>query len=172
MHVRVVEYDSRWPQMFAAEAEKIQNILGENCIAVHHIGSTSVPNLAAKPIIDILPVVRDLRLVDAKNAAFEALGYECMGEFGIAGRRYFRKGGDERTHQIHIFAQESAYDIARHLAVRDYLRAFPKEAAAYGDLKMRLAQQYPEDIEGYCDGKDAFVKALEQRALAWKEKHG
>lgn len=68
--------------------------------------------------------------------------------------------------------RESAHDIARHLAVRDYLRAFPQEAAAYGDLKMRLAQRYPEDIEGYCDGKDAFVKALEQRALAWKEKHG
>lgn len=172
MHVRVVGYDSRWPQMFAAEAEKIRKILGENCVAVHHIGSTSVPNLAAKPIIDILPVVRDLRLVDAKNAAFEALGYECMGEFGIAGRRYFRKGGDERTHQIHIFAQECVHDIARHLAVRDYLRAFPQEAAAYGDLKMRLAQQYSEDIEGYCDGKDAFVKALERRALLWREKHG
>ena len=172
MHVRVVEYDSRWPQMFAEEAEKIQKILGENCIAVHHIGSTSVPNLAAKPIIDILPVVRDLRLVDTKNADFEALGYECMGEFGLAGRRYFRKGGDERTHQIHIFARESAHDIARHLAVRDYLRTFPQEAAADGGLKMRLAQQYPEDIEGYCDGKDAFVKGLEQRALAWKEKHG
>ena len=76
MHVRVVEYDPRWPQMFAEEAEKIQKILGENCIAVHHIGSTSVPNLAAKPIIDILPVVRDLRLVDTKNADFEALRSE------------------------------------------------------------------------------------------------
>lgn len=169
MHVRVVGYDPRWPQMFAEEAEKIQKILGGNCVAVHHIGSTSVPNLAAKPIIDILPVVRELRLVDEKNAGFEALGYECMGEFGIPGRRYFRKGGDERTHQIHIFAQASAHDIARHLAVRDYLRAFPQEAAAYGELKRRLARQYPEDIDGYCDGKDAFVRALEQRALAWKK---
>lgn len=165
MHVRVVGYDPRWPQMFAEEAEKIQKILGENCLAVHHIGSTAVPGLAAKPIIDILPVVRDLSLVDAQNAEFEAIGYECMGEFGIAGRRYFRKGGDERTHQIHIFAQESMQDIARHLAVRDYLRAHPSAAAEYGALKRRLAEEFSEDIEGYCDGKDAFVKQLEQTAL-------
>ena len=171
-HVVVVEYRPEWPLAYEKEKERIQKILKENCLALWHIGSTSVPNLVAKPIIDILPVVRDLRLVDTKNADFEALGYECMGEFGLAGRRYFRKGGDERTHQIHIFARESAHDIARHLAVRDYLRAFPQAAAAYGELKMRLAQQYPEDIEGYCDGKDAFVKGLEQRALAWKEKHG
>ena len=78
---------------------------------------------------------------------------------------YLRKGGDERTHQIHIFAQTDTYNITRHLAVRDYLRAHPDEAAAYAALKIRLAAEYPYDIEGYCDGKDAFVRALEKRAL-------
>lgn len=92
-------------------------------------------------------------------------GTNVWGEFGIAGRRYYRKGGDERTHQIHIFGADSRREIERHLAVRDYLRAFPEEAAAYGKLKISLALKFPYDIEGYCDGKDAFVRALESRAL-------
>ena len=161
MHVRVVLYRPEWPLLFAQEAEKIGKAFGAELLAVHHIGSTSVEGLAAKPIIDILAVVRDVNAIDAFAPAMEALGYEAMGEFGIPGRRYYRKGGENRTHQIHAFSEED------HLAVRDYLRAHPKEAKLYGDLKQRLAQQFPEDIERYCDGKDAFVKALEKRAYAW-----
>ena len=78
-----------------------------------------------------------------------------------------RKGGEHRTHQAHIFAEGDKNNILRHLAVRDYLRAHPKEAADYGALKIRLAGKFPRDIEGYCDGKDEFVKALERRALKW-----
>lgn len=170
VHVTVVAYDASWPELYQAEAEKIRAVLGDNLLAIHHIGSTAVPGLQAKPIIDILPVVRDLARVDACNPAFEQLGYECMGEFGIPGRRYFRKGGDNRTHQIHIFQECSTADIQRHLAVRDYLRAHPAEVEAYGALKSRLALAFPMDIEGYCDGKDEFVKQLERRALAWFEK--
>lgn len=164
-HVVVVPYDPRWAEEFLREAEKIARILGDNCAAVHHIGSTAVEGLAAKPIIDIMPVVRDLTRADACRAAFEAIGYEWMGEFGIAGRRYLRKGGDERTHQVHIFAESDTENVARHLAVRDYLRTHPRDAAEYGALKIRLAEQFPYDIDGYCDGKDAFVRALEKRAL-------
>lgn len=165
-HVTVVGYDARWPEMFAAEAAEIAKILGNNCVAVHHIGSTAVEGLAAKPVIDIMPVVKDLQKADGCRAAFEAFGYEWLGEFGIAGRRYLRKGGDERTHRIHIFAENDGANIVRHLAVRDYLRARPDEALAYGALKKRLAERFPYDIEGYCDGKEAFVRALEERALA------
>lgn len=168
MHVRVTDYDPRRADLFAREAAAIRAVLGENCVVVHHIGSTAVPGLAAKPVIDMMPVVHSLAAADAQSAAFEALGYECMGEYGIAGRRYYRKGGDERTHQIHIFAEGDVRNIGRHLAVRDYLRAHPAEAAAYGALKRELAARFPEDIEGYCDGKDAFVRGLERRALAWE----
>lgn len=101
--VRVVAYDARWADEFRKESEKIKEILGGECVAVHHIGSTAVEGLQAKPIVDIMPVVKDIGKIDALYPEFEALGYECMGEFGIAGRRYFRKGGDERTHQVHIF---------------------------------------------------------------------
>ena len=173
MYVYVVSYQPQWPRLFDQEAEGIRKILKDNLIAIHHIGSTAVPGLMAKPVIDIMPVVRSLAQVDACTGGFRALGYEALGEWGIKGRRYFRKGGDQRTHQIHVFAGEDVQNIRRHLAVRDYLRAHPEEAAAYGALKAELARVYPQDIEGYCDGKDAFVKALERKALAWMtEKSG
>ncbi|MDW8742642.1 GrpB family protein [Streptococcus suis] len=132
-----------------------------------NIGSTAVKGLAAKSIIDIMPVVTNISLVDKHNKEFVAIGYECMGEFGIEGRRYFRKGGDNRTHQIHIFEQSNHKDINRHIAVRDFLRTHPDIALEYGELKMELAYRFSEDIEGYCTGKDAFVKQLEKDALLW-----
>lgn len=127
----------------------------------------AVKGLAAKSIIDIMPVVTNISLVDKHNKEFVAIGYECMGEFGIEGRRYFRKGGDNRTHQIHIFEQSNHKDINRHIAVRDFLRTHPDIALEYGELKMELAYRFSEDIEGYCTGKDAFVKQLEKDALLW-----
>lgn len=167
-HIIVAEYNPLWTKMFEAEAMKIGNILGENCIEIHHIGSTSVVGLAAKPIIDIMPIVYNLEDVDKVATEFEKIGYEYMGEFGISGRRYLRKGGDERTHQIHIFSVKSEYDIERHLAVRDYLRSHPAVCEQYSGLKKELANKYPYDIEGYCDGKEEFVKQLEREALGWK----
>ena len=125
MFVKVVPYCSGWPELYRQEAEKISKILGEQLVAIHHIGSTSVPGLPAKPIIDILPVVKEISAVDAHNAQFEALGYEPRGEYGIPGRRFFRKGLEHRTHHIHIFQESDQPNILRHVAVRDYLRAHP-----------------------------------------------
>lgn len=167
-HITVTEYDPAWPEMFRKEAQMIGKILGDNCVAIYHIGSTAVPGLAAKPVIDIMPVVYDLGAVDALSSRFESIGYEYMGEFGIAGRRYLRKGGDERTHQIHIFDQADSGNIRRHLALRDYLRAHERESQEYGALKKRLAEKYPYDIDGYCDGKETFVSTLEKKALEWQ----
>ena len=119
MFVEVVPYCTKWPEQYRQEAEAISQILGDKLVAIHHIGSTSVPGLAAKPIIDIMPVVHQIETVDTLSAGFEALGYEVMGEFGIPGRRYFRKGLEKRTHQVHIFEQSDQENILRHLAVRD-----------------------------------------------------
>lgn len=167
MKVVVVEYSQEWSSMYNEEAMKIKEILGNELIEIHHIGSTSVENLKAKPIIDIMPVVNDIEKVDEYNYKFEKLGYEPMGEYGMVGRRYFRKGLENRTHQIHIFGVSDVSNIERHLAVRDYLRTHPKDAYEYGELKQELANRYPLDIEAYCLGKDAFVKELERRAIAW-----
>lgn len=166
-HIVVTEYNPEWTTMFEREALLIKNILKENCVAVYHIGSTAVFGLKAKPIIDIMPVVYDLRKVDNLASEFIKEGYEYLGEYGIAGRRYLRKGGDERTHQIHIFDISNKKDIERHLAVRDFLRANNEIAKEYGILKQKLATLYPYDIDGYCIGKEAFVKDLEQKAIEW-----
>ena len=102
-HITVVDYNPLWQEKYEKEARLIRKILADNCIAIYHIGSTSVKGLAAKPIIDIMVAVSSLEKVDNVAKDFKKLDYEYLGEFGIKGRRYLRKGGDERTHQIHIF---------------------------------------------------------------------
>ncbi len=129
--VRVVPYDPAWPAEARAEAARLKAVLGEEAVAVHHFGSTAVPGLAAKPIIDLLVEVRDIDGIDAFNTALAALGYEARGENGIPGRRYFVRGSpDVHTHHVHMF-QAGGMEVTRHLAVRDYLRARPAEAEAY-----------------------------------------
>ena len=166
-HITVLEYDRAWPLKYEKEKEKITAILKENCAGIWHIGSTAVPGLSAKPILDILYAVQSLEAVDALSEDFARIGYEYLGEFGIPGRRYLRKGGDERTHQIHIFQADDQHNIRRHLAVRDYLRSHEAARAAYAELKKKLAQRFPYDIEGYCDGKEEFVRRMEALALDW-----
>ncbi len=163
----MVEYDPAWPEAFVREARRIADIVGENLVTVFHIGSTSIPGLKAKPIIDMLPVALDIAALDERTREFATIGYEAKGEFGIPGRRYFRKGGRSRTHQIHAFQYDDAWNIARHVAFRDYLRRHDAVRAEYAVLKSDLARRYPEDIGAYCDGKDAFVKRIEREALLW-----
>ncbi|OMD63331.1 hypothetical protein BSK62_21615 [Paenibacillus odorifer] len=167
MKVTVTEFNEQWSLMFNEEAQKIKDIFADALVDIHHIGSTSVPGLKAKPIIDIMPVVRNIEAVDGFNQQMTALGYECMGEFGISGRRYFRKGGNSRTHHVHVFQMDNKIDIGRHLAVRDYLRSHPEAVKQYGDLKDTLAKQFPEDIGAYIDGKEEFVVNLEKTAYEW-----
>jgi len=167
MKVEVVPYDPTWRDAFVEEAKDITAALGgairetipTGIAAIHHIGSTAIPGIYAKPIIDILVEVNDLAQVDARNAAMEALGYEAMGEFGISGRRFFRKHSSTgvRTHHVHIFEQGSS-ESDRHLAFRDYMIAHPDEAQQYSQLKRSLANTYPDDRESYMDGKDSFIK--------------
>lgn len=170
MLIKIIPFDPTWEAAYEEEARRIKNILKDILVDIHHIGSTAVKDLPAKPIIDIMPVVTHILLVDPFNDEFQALGYQCMGEFGIEGRRYFRKGCEQRTHHVHIFEEKNHKDIDRHLVFRDYLRAHPHIAAKYGDLKKKLAAQFPEDIQAYCDGKDVFVKQTEKEALLWYQK--
>ena len=139
----------------------------ETMINLFHIGSTSVAGLAAKPVIDILAVVADISRLDGREKVFAGAGYEAMGEFGLPGRRYFRKGGARRTHQIHAYQYDSVHEITRHLAFRDYLRENAGVRAAYEELKLALAKKFPHDIGAYCDGKDDFIKRAEAEALRW-----
>ena len=168
MRVRVVDFDATWAKQFEDESSRILATLREIDATCHHIGSTAVPGLRAKPIIDMLLVVPSLSELDRQDERMQGLGYQPMGELGIPGRRYYRKSDDrgDRSHQIHAFARGSVA-IDRHLAFRDYLRSHSKVAQRYAVLKAELAMQYPDDIEGYMAGKDAFIKEQEALALAW-----
>ena len=166
--VEVVPYNPQWRDVFEAEAKHIAVALGENVVAIHHIGSTAIPNIFAKPVIDLLVEVRDITRVIEQSSAMESLGYQVMGEFGIPGRRYFRKDNHEgiRTHQIHAFEAGSA-EVVRHLAFRDYLIAHPEDAQKYSELKRRLAEENSQNMDGYIDGKDGFIKETDQKAAQW-----
>jgi GrpB-like predicted nucleotidyltransferase (UPF0157 family) len=167
--VEVVPHNPLWRDAFETEAKLIAAAIGENVITIHHIGSTAIPNIYAKPIIDLLIEVRDITEVDERSLAIEAVGYEVKGEFGISGRRYFRKDNREgiRTHQIHAFETNSA-EIERHLAFRDYMIAHPVEARKYSELKRKLAEEHSDNMDGYIDGKDDFIKEIDRRAARWR----
>ncbi|WP_242056442.1 MULTISPECIES: GrpB family protein [unclassified Nostoc] len=169
MKVEVVPPNPKWVEEFKAESKQIASVMEKNIISIHHIGSTAIPGIYAKPVIDFLIEVKDIRKVDEHSAAMVAIGYEAMGEFGLPGRRYFRKNSSPgiRTHNVHTYEVGSS-EITRHLAFRDYMIAHPDAAQQYSELKRRLAKKYPEDIEGYMDGKDEFIKAMEKKALEWQ----
>jgi GrpB-like predicted nucleotidyltransferase (UPF0157 family) len=164
LHVQIVEYNINWPAMFDSERNALFSILGDVAVNIFHIGSTAVPGLAAKPIIDIMIEVSGLDSLDAHGSEFQKLGYEIMGEFGIKGRRYFRKGGDNRTHQIHAFCHGDM-NIWRHLAFRNYLRECPEIAEQYANIKKNAARLSNGNLDAYCDIKEDFVKKIEQDAL-------
>ena len=165
--VRVVPHDPAWGEAFEAEAAALRSALGDEALAVHHIGSTSVPNLRAKPTIDVLVEAREIGNLDGLEAEMAGKGYEVWGEYGISGRRFFtRDRGPDRLCNVHAF-EAGTPEVERHLAFRDYLREYPQTARAYGDLKGNLAERFPADMEAYMDGKDAFIKRVEGEALSW-----
>ncbi len=155
--IEVVPYNPDWPDIFEAEATKIKTALDGNCVAIHPIGSTSVPGLAAKPIIDIMPVVRDIIALD-RIRAMESLGYEAKGEAGMLFRRFFQKEG----FNVHIF-EEGNGEIEGHLLFRDWMRTHSDDRNRYAKLKQHLALLHPNDIYRYVVGKDAFVRGIHSK---------
>ena len=153
--VVVVEYDAGWPAQFASEKARIEAAVGGIVIAIEHAGSTAVPGLAAKPIIDIVAGVRVLADCERCIAPLEALGYEDRGDGGMPDHRFFRKG-QPRTHHLHMVEHESAF-WHEHLAFRDLLRASPELAQRYGELKQRLAIEFRTQREQYTEAKTPFI---------------
>ena len=160
-------YNSDWPLLASSIAEKL-NVLGPCLVTVHHIGSTSVPGLAAKPIIDLMPLVTDLPSLDRVRKRVEAIGYQWHGAYGISGRRYCTLSDEtgSRIAQLHFFSFKSPH-VARHLAFRNYLRAYPDVRDAYEAEKRRARELYPNDSHGYSDEKAPWIEKILKIAVAW-----
>ncbi|MGY5870708.1 MAG: GrpB family protein [Candidatus Thorarchaeota archaeon] len=166
--VQVVPYDQKWPTQYELERDRIFTVLENELVSVHHIGSTSIPGMSAKPIIDLLLEVKYITKIDDYNNEMIELGYEPRGELGIPGRRYFSREEpkDIRTHHVHSF-QSGDIGLVRHLAFRDYMIAHPDEAKVYSELKMVLARRFQWDIDGYISGKHLYMERMEKKAVEW-----
>lgn len=169
--VTIVAYDPAWPAAYAREAARIRPAFGPGLKALEHIGSTSVPGLCAKPIIDILAGVSAIDGVEGAEAALADMGYEALGEHGLEGRRYFRKRDADGTRRVHLHVYEVESDgFVRHLLLRDYLRLHPQRAQAYAALKQDIAVRAGSDRSAYVEGKSSFVAELEAEARAWRRR--
>ena len=155
--VRVVGYDPRWPTLFEAEVERLSGAIAPPVLHLEHVGSTAVPGLAAKPVLDILAGYREPASEQRYIAALGAAGYEDRGEQGIPGRQFFRRG-QPRAYHVHLTLVGSAF-WHDHLDFRTLLRSNPERRAEYARLKQELAARHPRDREAYIDGKSAFVLA-------------
>lgn len=160
--------DETFIQKFTLVRQQLEQILGSEIVQVEHIGSSAVPELLTKPIIDVLVVVNDIDYIDATNAFWEAYGYEVKGEAGIPYRRYFRKETELPGIHIHIFDRFSKREIERHLAFRDFLCTHPDVKHDYGLIKQQILQKGCTR-EQYQQQKANFVQAVEKLALVWRE---
>jgi GrpB-like predicted nucleotidyltransferase (UPF0157 family) len=154
----VLDYDPSWPQLFETLRGSIWSAVADVAIAIEHVGSTSVPGLAAKPVIDVDVVVRDADVATAIGR-LTTLGYDHRGDLGISQREVFGRPPGSPIHHLYL-CPESSPALANHLAIRDHLRATPGVAQAYGNLKTNLARQYSGDIDGYVQAKTGFLLAV------------
>lgn len=165
MKIRLTEYREDWAEMFQNEAKFLKTIFGDEIIQFEHFGSTAVYGMKAKPVIDMMCIVKSIDKVDIFNNQMANIGYDIAGEWGITGRRLFRKGGENRSHHIHFYQFDNS-EITRHLIFRDYLKSHPSEVAKYSRFKEELAQRY-DTTSHYSPAKKKFVSELEQKTLKW-----
>jgi GrpB-like predicted nucleotidyltransferase (UPF0157 family) len=161
--VVMADYDPSWPEVFEKLRERIAAALGPLVLAIEHVGSTSVPNMCAKPIIDLDVIVRR-EDVAAAIAAVEALGYRHEGDLGVGGREALRWTAEFPEHHLYV-CPEGSPAFERHVLVRDYLRTHPEKAREYAELKKRLAQQFHDDRSKYQAAKADFVDSLIEESL-------
>ena len=164
--VRLVPHDAEWAGLFAQEKGRLGAALGDRALDIQHVGSTAVPGLDAKPILDIAVAVADLPTVAECAPLLEALGYEAFGDRSGKGDFFFAKGADEgRTHYLHL-AEHAGAEWAAMLRFRDHLRAHPAARRRYAALKRRLCRRHPDDRAAYSDGKAALIQSLLREAAS------
>ncbi len=173
-YIEVIDYRQEWQFHYEKEVRLLRNVFGPTQSRIHHIGSTSVPGMKAKPIIDILIEIKPGTIVEDFYEQMRELGYDCRGECldarvpGTPGRYYFSKDKNGKRYcQVHV-CHEGHFQIVELIALRDYLREHPDRAAKYGELKCRLASEFARNNVEYMRGKDKFIKQLILEAMEWK----
>jgi GrpB-like predicted nucleotidyltransferase (UPF0157 family) len=165
--VELLPHNPHWAERAQYESERLADVLGASLVTAHHIGSTAIPGIRAKPILDLIPVFISMTALNEARIAIESLGYAWWGEYGLSGRRYCT-WDDPRTGrrqvQLHSYATGS-FEIIRHLAFRDYLRARPDIAQAYDSEKARCRALHPFDSHAYSDCKCDWIHRIEEEAL-------
>jgi GrpB-like predicted nucleotidyltransferase (UPF0157 family) len=154
--IEVVDYDPSWPNTFESLRSRLWPALADVALSIEHVGSTSVPGLAAKPIIDISIMAPENPDVPIGISRLATLGYIHQGDLGIKGREAFTNPDGLPRHNLYLCPRDSVA-LANHLALRNYLRTHPEAVREYGELKKRLAQRFPDDIDSYIDGKTTML---------------
>jgi GrpB-like predicted nucleotidyltransferase (UPF0157 family) len=159
--------DPSWPARYEAERARIVEAIGPRVLSVEHFGSTAVPGISAKPIIDVLVTVPTMPLPDDSIlVALEAIGYVHRREMADPKKLFLGRGSPLRTHHLHIVDEQGAF---RRLLLRDYFRAFPLEARRYEGVKLRILQEVGNDIARYYEKKFEFLVEFDDDAYAWHE---
>ncbi len=171
--VWIIPYDVTWPEQFQQLAHPLRNALGSVAFRIDHIGSTSVPQLAAKPIIDIQISVTDFEPLDAYRLPVERLGYIIRADNPDRTKRYFRESPGRRRVHIHV-RRTGSFSEQCALLFRDYVRTHPDVASQYAQLKIGLAQKYAqsEDRVAYTEAKSPFIWKIIAQADEWAQQTG
>ena len=158
--ITVIPYDESWQNEFEKIKAELVAALGDSIVAIEHVGSTAVPHLYAKPIIDI-DVVISAGMFDIVVKKLIHVEYHHQGDLGITGREAFAYDGKEHIMEHHLYVcDENADELKRHLALRDFLRENSEYREKYSQIKIEMAQKFPHDIESYLDGKEAVIMEI------------
>lgn len=166
MKISVIEYDSNWVKMFETEKEFLTDVFGDNLIRVEHFGSTSIPNLSAKPIIDIFVFVHYTSNINKYAMLMESHGYVFKGVQDLTNCTVFEKHKNEsnaRTHKVNICEENNPFSINA-LLFRDYLRINKDTRNKYENIKKELAKKYYDDSTAYANGKLNFIMEIIEEA--------
>ena len=160
-NIIVLPYDTAWEKDFQVIRNELQEVLGKLALRIEHVGSTSVKDLSAKPIIDIDVVIRDYSLFNTVVSRLQKFGYHHEGNLGIVGREAFGYDGKSHLRRHHLYVcPERSPELKRHIAFRDYLRSHPEAVTEYSRIKEEAAALYPHDIEKYIGYKSPFIESI------------
>ena len=163
--VELKPYNPKWKELYVQESKIISSQISDFLVDIQHIGSTAIPGIMAKPIIDIAVAINSLENIGKIIEPLREIGFIYRGEQGIPDRHLFIKGGEEfRTHHMHVM-HNSHYEWKKHILFRDYLINHPEEVKKYSELKKRLEKQFKEDRESYTESKSEFIEGILKKAI-------